>query len=74
MFRFVANQGGLLVVDVKGCLPGRGAYCCSDDKCLANFIKKKGKLLRALRITKIDSSSVLRLVDECRLDIAGYSN
>ena len=74
MLRFVADRDGLVMVDQQKCLPGRGAYCCSDYKCLAIFIKKKGRLLRALRITKIDCSSVLRLVDECRLDIAGCSN
>jgi len=74
MFRFVADHNGHLVVDKKMCLPGRGAYCCLDDKCLSSFLKKKGKLLRALRNTKIDLSSVLRLVDDCRLDITGGSN
>ena len=70
MLRFVAGQGGLVGVDWKRCLPGRGVYCCSDYKCLESFVKKKGKILRALRISKIDYSSVLSLVDEYRLNIA----
>ena len=74
LLRFVADRNGLVVLDQQNRLPGRGAYCCSDYKCLTVFVKKKGKLLRALRMTKIDCSSVLRLVDECRLDIADRSN
>ena len=74
LLRFVADDGGIVVVDLKRCMPGRGVYCCPDSGCLSGFVKKRGKLLRALRITEIDRSSVFRLVEECRSDIVSYSN
>ena len=74
LLRFVADRNGLVVLDQDKSLSGRGAYCCPDYKCLTVFVKKKGKLLRALRMTKLDCGAVVRLVDECRLDIASRSN
>lgn len=74
MLRFVADRNGVLEVDLKKSLPGRGVYCCSDYRCLFRFMKKKGRLLRALRITKIDCSSVIRLLDEFQVDVADCSN
>jgi predicted RNA-binding protein YlxR (DUF448 family) len=74
MLRFVAAQGVLVEVAEKKWRPGRGVYCCAKHRCLAGFMKKKGKVLKALRVTKIDCGSVLRLVDECRLNITDCSS
>ncbi len=74
LLRFVADRNGLVEVDQEKYLPGRGAYCCPDYSCLSSFMKKKGRLLRALRITKIDCSSVMRLLDEFQLDVTDCSN
>ena len=74
MLRFVADRNGRVEVDQKSCLPGRGVYSCPDYRCLSSFMKKKGRLLRALRITKIDCSSVMRLLDEFQLDVTDCSN
>jgi predicted RNA-binding protein YlxR (DUF448 family) len=62
MLRFVASRGGHLLLDKKGSLPGRGAYCCPDEKCLAGFMKKSGRLARALRCATVEYSGILELV------------
>jgi predicted RNA-binding protein YlxR (DUF448 family) len=74
LLRFVAGQNGLVELDLKGILPGRGIYCCPNYSCLSGFMKKSGKMLRALRITRIDCSSILPLVEKYRMDIADCSN
>jgi hypothetical protein len=74
LWRFVADQGGAVLLDSKRCLPGRGVYCCPEAGCLLSFMKKKGKISRGLRVTDIDCSSVFRLVEEGWSDIAGCSN
>lgn len=68
MLRFVTDRSGLIRVDSRKMLPGRGAYCCGNYRCLESFVKKKGRILRSLRISKIDFSSVLSLADEYRLN------
>lgn len=68
---FVAEQGGLLPVVGKRTLPGRGVYCCAEHRCLEGFAKKKGKILRGLRISKIDCSVVNSLVEEYRSKVTG---
>jgi predicted RNA-binding protein YlxR (DUF448 family) len=42
-------------------LPGRGAYCCPDEKCLAGLMKKSGRLARALRCAVVECSDILEL-------------
>jgi predicted RNA-binding protein YlxR (DUF448 family) len=49
-------------VDLRGKAPGRGAYLCPDDDCLARGIAE-GSLGRALAVT-IDDATRHRLSDE----------
>ncbi|NPA95255.1 MAG: YlxR family protein [Thermodesulfobacteria bacterium] len=49
MLRFVLRNG-VVTADKHGSLPGRGAYCCADEKCMAQVHQdKKGRLRHALR-------------------------
>jgi predicted RNA-binding protein YlxR (DUF448 family) len=61
MLRFVAGREGRILLDKKGRLPGRGAYCCPDQKCLAGLMKKSGRLARALRCAVVECSDILEL-------------
>ena len=73
LLRFVAGREGRILLDEKGRLPGRGAYCCPDEKCLAGFMKKRGRLARALRCAAVECSDILELVKSLgkeRLDCA----
>ncbi len=46
-----AKKDGNIVMDERGITPGRGAYCCSSEKCLQQLnADRKGLLKRALRI------------------------
>ena len=40
---------GHLVVDRRGLLPGRGAYCCRKATCYQRLVKQRKKLAWALR-------------------------
>ena len=74
LLRFVAGREGCILLDEKGSLPGRGAYCCPDEKCLTGFIKKSGRLARALRCAAVECSDILELVKSSgqgRLGCAG---
>ena len=62
LLRFVAGREGHILLDKKGRLPGRGAYCCPDQKCLAGFMKKSGRLARALRCVAVECSEILELL------------
>jgi len=66
MLRFGVGPDGFLEVDAGKKLSGRGAYCCPRSRCLADLAKKRGKLLKVLRIKKVDCGSIERLVDEYR--------
>jgi hypothetical protein len=74
LLRFIAEQDCLVEADRKKFSPGRGVYCCANHRCLSGFMRKRGRLLKALRVTKIDCSSIFRLVDEYRLNITDCSN
>ncbi len=51
LVRFVAEGDGVRV-DEKMNLPGRGAYCCRNEKCLnMSGLDRKGVLRRALKIS-----------------------
>lgn len=47
LMRF-AEREGVLVMDMKGVLPGRGAYVCALE-CLKQLFKRKEAFSRALR-------------------------
>lgn len=49
LVRVVRNKEGDVDVDSTGKMNGRGAYICSDAKCLEKAMKKKS-LARALEI------------------------
>ncbi len=52
MTRFVL-KGNSIVPDHGQCLSGRGAYCCSDEKCMKRLsLDRKGLLEMALRPKK----------------------
>ncbi|MBI5561600.1 MAG: YlxR family protein [Deltaproteobacteria bacterium] len=48
LVRFAAPDG-VLKPDIKGRLPGRGAYVCRSEACLAEALRKKDAFARALR-------------------------
>lgn len=62
LIRVVRAADGTLSVDLRGKSPGRGAYLCPDDACLARGIDD-GSLGRALALT-IDEATKQRLRDE----------
>lgn len=41
MRRLAVDTNGLLVLDSKQCLPGRGGYVCFNDRCVAQALKRK---------------------------------
>ncbi|MCP3889638.1 MAG: YlxR family protein [Desulfobulbaceae bacterium] len=47
--RFVWKDEGV-VADPDFILPGRGAYCCTKEKCLQLFLAKKKKWKRLFRL------------------------
>ena len=49
LIRIVKNKENIVDVDLTGKMNGRGAYICSDSKCLDKAMKKK-QLSRALDI------------------------
>jgi len=62
LIRVVRDADGTLSVDLRGKSPGRGAYLCPDDACLARGVDD-GSLGRALEVT-IDEATKHRLRDE----------
>ncbi len=48
--RVVRAPDGTLSVDLRGKSPGRGAYLCPDNACLARGISE-GSLAKALEVT-----------------------
>jgi len=74
LLRFVLAPDTSLVVDLKGKLPGRGAYTCLSRKCLEQAIRKK-RFAAAFKtpLTGIDGevlvSALRRLITE---RISGY--
>ncbi|MFN3567773.1 MAG: YlxR family protein [Caldimicrobium sp.] len=49
LFRFVAIDG-IIILDEKGSLPGRGAYLCKECFSKKDLPKIKHKLKKALKI------------------------
>ena len=62
LIRVVRDADSTLSVDLRGKSPGRGAYLCPDDACLARGVDD-GSLGRALEMT-IDEATKHRLRDE----------
>jgi len=50
MVRIVADPSGLLVPDLKGNLPSRGAYVCPDARCIGKA--SAGRLSTSLKVPK----------------------
>jgi predicted RNA-binding protein YlxR (DUF448 family) len=48
LVRLVRADGGAVVVDVNGRMPGRGAYVCADAGCLERGLRRD-RLAHALR-------------------------
>jgi predicted RNA-binding protein YlxR (DUF448 family) len=56
LYRFVL-EGGRPVLDERQDKPGRGAYCCRDERCLAGFLSRQKIWKRALKV-KSDSQGL----------------
>ena len=50
MVRIVADPSGLLIPDLKGSLPSRGAYVCPDARCISKA--SAGRLRASLKVPK----------------------
>ncbi|RUM41611.1 MAG: DUF448 domain-containing protein [Desulfocapsa sp.] len=52
LMRYVWDvESAEVVVDCKQVMAGRGAYCCPDDSCKVQFLKRTKGLKRALRVS-----------------------
>ena len=60
LLRFVLGPDGTLVPDLKGNLPGRGAYTCPKDECLRQAVKRK-RFAASFKtpVTGLDTESLL---------------
>jgi predicted RNA-binding protein YlxR (DUF448 family) len=56
LVRLVVSAGAL-AVDVKGILPGRGAYCCRKASCYQRLVKQRKKLVWGLRCQEMEKVS-----------------
>ncbi|MBW2647001.1 MAG: YlxR family protein [Deltaproteobacteria bacterium] len=65
LIRFVCDNEGLVIPDIQHKFGGRGAYLCSNEKCLQAAIRGN-KFSRAFR-RKVDDSEVAAK----RLDVLG---
>jgi len=50
LIRLVADPSGVVQVDLRGRLPGRGAWICASQPCVARVCGRPALLSRALRI------------------------
>ena len=62
LVRIVKNAEGVISVDRVGKAPGRGAYVCRSEECLARAVKQR-QLERALE-TRIDEAVYAQLAEE----------
>ena len=62
LVRIVRSPSGELSVDLRGKMPGRGAYCDPDPECLDRGLRE-GAIARALEVT-IDATTADRLRKE----------
>ncbi|SCW60747.1 hypothetical protein SAMN02910456_02145 [Ruminococcaceae bacterium YRB3002] len=49
LVRIVATKDGEVRYDPTGRAPGRGAYLCKNEECLAAELRKSGRLAKGLR-------------------------
>jgi len=65
LVRFVSS-GGALKADLKGILPGRGAYTCRSRGCIEGALKRKGAFSRALKtpLTTPETEGAERLIKD----------
>ncbi|MBR1408200.1 MAG: YlxR family protein [Clostridia bacterium] len=66
LLRVVRGPEGTISLDRKGKAPGRGAYICKSEACLAKAVKQK-QLERALE-ARIDEEVYQRLAEEINAD------
>ncbi len=59
LLRVVLMPDGRTEIDPSGKMPGRGAYVCKDDKCIAQALKAN-QLQRGLK-TQVDADTMDRL-------------
>ncbi|MEA1933698.1 MAG: YlxR family protein [Thermodesulfobacteriota bacterium] len=51
--RFTVDDTGMLVMDNRSIIGGRGAYCCMNNDCPRLFRKNRKRLLKAFRVQVI---------------------
>ena len=66
LLRIVKSPEGAISFDRVGKAPGRGAYVCRSQECLAKAVKQK-QLERALE-TKIEEAVFAQLMEEVNAD------
>ena len=66
LLRIVKSPENVISFDRGGKAPGRGAYVCRDQECLAKAVKQK-QLERALE-TKIEEAVFSQLMEEINAD------
>jgi predicted RNA-binding protein YlxR (DUF448 family) len=66
MVRIVADPSGLLIPDLKGNLPSRGAYVCPDASCIGKA--STGRLRASLKVPK-DSGAVSEGLQKAVADV-----
>ncbi|HWI41009.1 MAG TPA: DUF448 domain-containing protein [Verrucomicrobiae bacterium] len=73
LLRYVAAPDGTLVADLKGKLPGRGAYTCQSAACIAAAVKKKGFSRSFRRPVQADGAALLdSILHQLRERIGSY--
>ena len=66
LLRIVKSPEGVISFDRVGKAPGRGAYVCRDQECLAKAVKQK-QLERVLE-TNIEEAVFSQLMEEINAD------
>jgi len=62
LLRLAGDDGGVLVIDRKQRLAGRGAYCCDNTFCLRKLPRCRKRILRALRREDLVWSEELKVL------------
>ena len=64
LFRFVLQEKGEVLFDLKQNKPGRGVYLCPKRSCFTLAGKKRKKAVRLRRVNNIDSSALIHVVSD----------
>lgn len=64
LVRVVRSEDGQAHIDLRGKMPGRGAYVCKNEECLNKAIKIKA-IERALEVT-LSAQTVKQLAEEIK--------